>query len=190
MNFIRTKIPDIIILEPKIFSDDRGYFSETFNQFELQKFVEFPVNFVQDNESKSSFGVIRALHYQSPPFPQSKLVRVTRGRVLDVAVDLRVNSPTFKHHVSIELTENNNKQLFIPRGFAHGFVVLSDVAIFNYKVDNCYDKNSERGIAFNDSALGIDWVVKKELLKLSSKDQNQPLFKNAEHFHDLENLYI
>lgn len=189
MKLNRTKIPDIIIIEPKIFNDKRGYFSETFNQYELQNFLKFPVNFIQDNESKSSFGVLRGLHYQSPPFAQSKLVRVTSGRVLDVAVDLRVNSPTFKQHISIELTENNNKQLFIPRGFAHGFVVLSDVAIFNYKVDNLYDKKSEKGIAFNDSELGIDWIVKKDLLKLSSKDKNQPLFKNAEYFHDLEKLY-
>ena len=178
MKFIKTKIPDIIIIEPKIFIDKRGYFSETFNQVELQKFVKFPVNFIQDNESKSSFGVLRGLHYQSPPFAQSKLVRVTRGRVLDVAVDLRVNSPTFKQHVSIELTEKNNKQLFIPRGFAHAFLVLSKEAIFSYKVDNQYKPEFDSGIIWKDNTLNIDWNFPNEQLIISEKDKNLGSFNS------------
>ena len=177
MNFIRTEISDVVICEPKVYGDDRGYFIETFRQDKLEEFLGFKVNFCQDNESKSSFGVLRGLHYQLPPFAQTKLVRVIKGRVLDVAVDIRRGSPTFGRYVSVELSEANKRQLFIPRGFAHGFVVLSDEAIFVYKVDNYYSPEYDRGIAFNDNTIAIDWQIDHSKLKLSVKDKNQPSLK-------------
>ena len=173
MKFSRAEIPDIIIIEPDVFTDERGYFFESFKQNELNKFLTYDVNFCQDNESKSTYGVLRGLHYQKPPFAQAKLVRVIQGSVLDVAVDIRKDSPTFGKHISIELNDKNKKQLFIPRGFAHGFVVLSETAVFAYKVDNYYNKESDRGIAFNDSELGIDWKIDDENLQISYKDLNQ-----------------
>ena len=174
MNFIRTNIPDVIIIEPTVHGDDRGYFVETFRADKLEAFLGFKLNFGQDNESKSSRGVLRGLHYQLPPHAQSKLVRVIQGRVLDVAVDIRKNSPTFGQHVAVELSAENKKQLLIPRGFAHGFVVLEDDTIFAYKVDNYYSPQCDRGIAFDDENLNIDWILKKEELKLSEKDRKQP----------------
>lgn len=189
MKFIRTEIPDVIIIEPNVHGDDRGYFVETFRQDKLEAFLGFKVNFCQDNESKSSYGVLRGLHYQMAPAAQTKLVRVIKGSVLDVAVDIRDGSPTFGKHVAVELSEENKRQLFVPRGFAHGFVVLSDEAIFAYKVDNYYSPENDRGMAFDDPALGIDWQVEKLLLKLSGKDTKQPLFKDAEHFDYKAKLY-
>ena len=171
MKFIKTKIEGLTIIEPKIFGDDRGYFLETYNQETFGS-----ITFVQDNESKSSYGVLRGLHYQEPPFEQAKLVRVIQGSVLDVAVDIRKNSPTFGKHVSIELNDQNKKQLFIPTGFAHGFVVISETAIFSYKVDNYYNREFDRGIAFNDKVLDINWRIKKSEIKISKKDNYHPLF--------------
>ena len=174
MNFIRTNIPDVIIIEPTVHGDHRGYFVETFRADKLEAFLGYKLNFGQDNESKSSKGVLRGLHYQLAPHAQTKLVRVISGRVLDVAVDIRRNSPTFGQHVAVELTADNKKQLLVPRGFAHGFVVLEDDTIFAYKVDNYYSPECDRGIAFNDPALNIDWMLKTEELKLSDKDTKQP----------------
>ena len=174
MNFIRTNIPDVIIIEPTVHGDHRGYFVETFRADKLEAFLGFKLNFGQDNESKSSRGVLRGLHYQLAPHAQSKLVRVIAGRVLDVAVDIRKNSPTFGQHVAVELSAENKKQLFVPRGFAHGFVVLENDTIFAYKVDNYYSPECDRGIAFDDPALNIDWILNKEELNLSAKDKTQP----------------
>jgi dTDP-4-dehydrorhamnose 3,5-epimerase len=174
MQFTRTKIEDVVIIEPKVHGDDRGYFVETFRADKLEEFLGFKLNFGQDNESKSSKGVLRGLHYQLPPHAQTKLVRVIQGRVLDVAVDIRRNSPTFGQHVAVELSAENKKQLLVPRGFAHGFVVLEDDTIFAYKVDNYYSPECDRGIAFDDKSLNIDWILKKEELKLSDKDTKQP----------------
>ena len=174
MNFIRTTIPDVVIIEPTVHGDHRGYFVETFRADKLENFLGFKINFCQDNESKSSKGVLRGLHYQLPPHAQTKLARVIQGRVLDVAVDIRKNSPTFGEYVSIELSANNKKQLLVPRGFAHGFVVLEDDTVFAYKVDNYYSPDCDRGIAFDDKYLNIDWILKVEELKLSDKDIKQP----------------
>ena len=171
MKFSKVEIPDIIIIEPNIFSDERGYFFESFKVKELNDYLGFEINFCQENESKSSYGVLRGLHFQEFPYAQAKLVRVIQGSVLDVAVDIRKDSPTFGKHVAIELNEDNKKQLFIPRGFAHGFVVLGDTAIFSYKVDNYYYKESEKGIAFNDPDLMIDWKINKRDFKISNKDR-------------------
>ena len=174
MQFTRTKIEDVIIIEPKVHGDHRGYFVETFRADKLEEFLGYKLNFRQDNESKSSKGVLRGLHYQLPPHAQTKLVRVIQGRVLDVAVDIRKNSPTFGQYVAVELSSDNKKQLLVPRGFAHGFVVLEDDTIFAYKVDNYYSPECDRGIAFDDESLNIDWILKKEELKLSEKDTKQP----------------
>jgi dTDP-4-dehydrorhamnose 3,5-epimerase len=174
MQFTRTNILDVIIIEPKVHGDDRGYFVETFRSDKLESFLGFKLNFGQDNESKSSKGVLRGLHYQLPPFAQTKLVRVIQGKVLDVAVDIRRNSATFGQYVAVELSAENKKQLFVPRGFAHGFVVLEDDTIFAYKVDNYYSPECDRGISFDDESLNIDWIIKKEELKLSEKDTKQP----------------
>ena len=174
MQFTRTKIEDVIIIEPKVHGDHRGYFVETFRADKLEEFLGYKLNFGQDNESKSSKGVLRGLHYQLPPHAQTKLVRVIQGRVLDVAVDIRKNSPTFGQYVAVELNADNKKQLLVPRGFAHGFVVLEDDTVFAYKVDNYYSPECDRGIAFDDESLNIDWILKKEELKLSDKDTKQP----------------
>ena len=189
MKFIRTSIPDVIICEPNVFGDDRGYFVETFRQDKLESFLGFKINFCQDNESKSSYGVLRGLHYQLPPFAQTKLVRVIKGTVLDVAVDIRKGSETFGEHVAVKLTGENKKQVLIPRGFAHGFVVLSEEATFAYKVDNYYSPECDRGMAFDDKSLNIDWKLQVENMKLSEKDTKQPLFKDAEYFENLMSLY-
>ena len=182
MNFTRLEIPEVILCEPKILSDERGYFSETFRQDKLNEFLGFSVNFCQENESKSTFGVLRGLHYQLSPYAQTKLVRVLQGAVLDVSVDLRKDSPSFGKHIAIELSEENKKQILIPKGFAHGFVVLSKEAVLAYKVDNYYHKVSERGIAYNDKSLAIDWKLNSEDIKVSLKDAIQELFKNADLF--------
>lgn len=173
MHFQRTDIPDIVIIEPKVHGDSRGYFVETFRQDKLEEFLGYKINFCQDNESKSSFGVLRGLHYQLPPFAQTKLVRVISGEVLDVAVDIRKGSPTFGKSVCVLLSSENKKQILIPRGFAHGFVVLSHEAIFAYKVDNYYSPECDRGIAFDDKDLNINWQIEQSQLQLSQKDKNQ-----------------
>lgn len=189
MNFTRTDIEDVIICEPQVHGDDRGYFVETFRQDKLEEFIGYKIPFCQDNESKSSKGVLRGLHYQLSPFAQTKLVRVLDGEVLDVAVDIRKGSPTFGKHVAVHLSADNKRQLLVPRGFAHGFVVLSETATFAYKVDNYYSPENDRGIAFNDENLEIDWVLKEEELKLSDKDRIQPLFKDADYFEYQMDLY-
>ncbi|WNL29385.1 dTDP-4-dehydrorhamnose 3,5-epimerase [Aliarcobacter cryaerophilus] len=174
MTFTRTVIPDVVIIEPKVHGDSRGYFVETFRQDKLEEFLGYKINFCQDNESKSYKGVLRGLHYQLPPYAQTKLVRVISGRVLDIAVDIRKNSPTFGQHVAVELSGENKKQLLIPRGFAHGFVVLEDDTVFAYKVDNYYSPECDRGIAFDDKNLNIDWILNHNELNLSAKDTKQP----------------
>ena len=179
MNFIRTKIEDVVIIEPKVHGDSRGYFVETFREDKLTEFLGYEINFCQDNESKSSKGVLRGLHYQLAPYAQSKLVRVIQGSVLDVAVDIRKGSSTFGNYVAIELTSENKKQMFIPRGFAHGFVVLEDDTIFVYKVDNYYNPKCDRGIAFDDKTLNIDWLLDENELNLSEKDKAQPKLKET-----------
>jgi len=186
MKIIATKIPDVKIIEPAVFADSRGYFSETFNAQKfntaLGKNPENSIHFVQDNESYSQKNTLRGLHYQLPPFAQAKLVRVTEGRVLDVAVDIRKNSPTFGEYVAIELSAENKKQLFIPHGFAHGFLVLSETAKFSYKVDNYYSPEHDRGILFSDPEINIDWGVSTEDLILSEKDMKHVFLKDAEIF--------
>lgn len=174
MKFTRTAIEDVVIIEPKVFGDHRGYFVETFRADKLEEFLGYKIDFCQDNESKSKKGVIRGLHYQLPPYAQTKLVRVIKGRVLDVAVDIRKGSPTFGRYVAVELSEENKKQLLVPRGFAHGFVVLEDETIFAYKVDSYYSPECDRGIAFDDPDIGIDWRLSRSELLLSEKDTKQP----------------
>ena len=173
MEFIRTEIPDLIICQPRVHGDERGYFVETFRQDKLEEYLGYKINFCQDNESKSSKGVLRGLHYQLPPYAQTKLVRVIQGRVLDVAVDIRKGSPTFGKHVAVELNAQNKYQLLVPRGFAHGFVVLEEETIFAYKVDNYYSPENDRGIAFDDIELGINWIVSYDKINLSEKDRVQ-----------------
>lgn len=190
MKFTRTEIPDVVICEPQVFGDDRGYFVETFRQDKLEDFIGYKIDFCQDNESKSSYGVLRGLHYQLTPHAQTKLVRVITGKVLDVAVDIREGSPTFGKHVAVELTEENKKQLLVPRGFAHGFVVLSEEATFAYKVDNYYSPECDRGMAFDDKDLNIDWKLPLDKMNLSEKDKKQPSFKNGAYFNFKENLYV
>jgi dTDP-4-dehydrorhamnose 3,5-epimerase len=174
MRVLKQVIPDVLLIHSEVYNDDRGYFVETFREDQFEKAVGYKVNFCQDNESKSTKGVLRGLHFQLPPFAQSKLVRVIEGEVLDVAVDIRQGSPTFGKYVSTILNGVNKHQLFIPRGFAHGFVVLSESAIFSYKVDNYYSPECDRGLAFNDPRLGIDWGLSADQLKLSDKDLKQP----------------
>lgn len=175
MEVIKTDIEGVVIIEPTIFGDSRGYFYESFNQNEFNQKVA-PVTFVQDNQSRSCHGVLRGLHFQKPPYEQSKLVRVVEGRVLDVAVDIRPDSPTYGKHVAVELTAENHRQLFIPRGFAHGFVVLSENAVFQYKCDNFYSPQHEGGYAWNSPALGIDWRLPEDELSFSAKDLKWPEF--------------
>ena len=177
MNIIKTEIEGLIIIEPRIFKDARGYFFESFSQREFEEKI-CQTTFVQDNESYSCYGVVRGLHFQQAPFSQAKLVRIVKGAVLDVALDIREGSPTYGQHAAIELTEENHRQLFIPRGFAHGFAVLSDDVIFQYKCDNYYAPQSERGIAWNDPALNIDWRIPADKIILSEKDTKYPLLKD------------
>jgi dTDP-4-dehydrorhamnose 3,5-epimerase len=179
MEYIRTDIEGVFVIEPRVFNDARGYFFEAWKQEEFNEHVG-EVNFIQDNESKSSFGVLRGLHYQKGELSQAKLVRVIKGKVLDVAVDIRKSSPTFGKHVMVELSEDNKRQLFIPRGFAHGFLVLSDEAVFTYKVDNPYAPQAEAGIRWNDPELAIEWPIDPAQVLTSEKDLKQPLLKDAE----------
>lgn len=176
MEVIKTAIDGVVIIEPRVFNDARGYFFESYSQREFDEKVR-PVKFVQDNESMSTRGVMRGLHFQRPPFTQSKLVRCVKGRVLDVAVDIRKGSPTYGQHVAVELTEDNHRQLFVPRGFAHGFAVLSDVAVFQYKCDNYYAPQADGGISIADGSLGIDWMLDPAEALLSEKDTRHPLLK-------------
>ncbi|MFT6975805.1 MAG: dTDP-4-dehydrorhamnose 3,5-epimerase [Bermanella sp.] len=179
MKFIRTHIKDVVIIEPRAHGDDRGYFVETFRQDKLDEFLGFKINFIQDNESKSGKGVLRGLHYQLAPAAQTKLVRVIQGSVLDVAVDIRKGSSTFGLYVAVELTAQNKKQLLVPRGFAHGFIVLENDTVFAYKVDNYYSPENDRGIDFSDPALHIDWQLEEGQLNLSAKDKVQPLLSDV-----------
>lgn len=189
MEVIKTELEGVVTIEPRIFRDARGYFYESFSQREFDEKVR-PVRFVQDNESYSSYGVLRGLHFQKPPHAQSKLVRVVQGRVLDVAVDIRKGSPTFGHHVAVELSGDNHRQLFIPRGFAHGFCVLSDTALFQYKCDNFYAPDSEGAVAWDDPDLAIDWKIGTDALILSGKDMCHPRLKDAPWLFDInDNLY-
>ena len=181
MDYKKTAIEGVYIIEPRVFNDARGYFFEAWKQEEFNAHIG-QVNFIQDNESKSSRGVLRGLHYQKGELSQAKLVRVIKGRVLDVAVDIRKSSPTFGQHVMVELSEDNKRQFFIPRGFAHGFLVLSDEAIFTYKVDNVYAPQAEAGIRWNDPALNIDWPIDPREVLTSEKDLKQPLLSEAECF--------
>ena len=178
-SLINSDIEDVIICEPVVHGDDRGYFVETFRADKLEEFLGYKINFCQDNESKSSEGVLRGLHYQLPPYAQTKLVRVIKGRVLDVAVDIRKDSPTFGKHVSVELSSDNKRQLLVPRGFAHAFVVLEDETVFAYKVDNYYNLEHDRGIAFDDIDLGVDWILDSKKINVSAKDKVQPFLKNT-----------
>lgn len=177
MEVIKTAIDGVVIIEPRIFKDPRGYFYESFSQREFEEKVA-PICFVQDNESMSSYGVMRGLHFQCPPFAQSKLVRCVRGAVIDVAVDIRKGSPTYGQHVAVELSEENHRQLFIPRGFAHGFAVLSETAVFQYKCDNLYHPEADGGISILDSSLGIDWRIPTHKAILSEKDTKHLLLKD------------
>ncbi len=190
MEVIQTNIPGAVILEPKIFGDARGYFFESFSQREFDEKVAIPnfgkpIQFVQDNESMSSYGVMRGLHFQVPPFTQSKLVRCVKGKVLDVAVDIRKGSPTYGQHVAVELTEDNHRQFFVPRGFAHGFAVLSETAIFQYKCDNYYAPHADGGISIQDDSLGIDWQIPVEKALLSEKDKKHSLLADLESPFDI-----
>lgn len=190
MNIIKTNIDGVVILEPKIFGDDRGYFFESFSEEWFRQNV-CNTHFVQDNESKSRYGVLRGLHFQKPPYSQSKLIRVVKGIVLDIAVDIRYGSPTFGKHIAIELSKENKLQLFIPRGFAHGFSVLSDEAIFQYKCDNYYAPQYESGIAFDDPKLNIDWRLTASEILLSKKDRSNPLLSETTFpFNFTQDLYI
>ncbi|KKH16911.1 dTDP-4-dehydrorhamnose 3,5-epimerase [Methanosarcina mazei] len=179
MKLIKTKIEDLFILEPKVFADDRGYFFESYNKKTLDDLLGKEYNFVQDNESKSSYGVIRGLHYQFAPYSQAKLVRVLEGRVYDVAVDLRKDSPTFGEWAGVELSAENKRQFLIPKGFAHGYSVLSEIAVFNYKCDEYYHPEAEAGIIYNDPSLDIDWEIPEKDAKLSEKDKLLPELKKA-----------
>ena len=184
MKLTPQSIEDVILIEPTIHGDDRGNFVETFRQDLFEEVIGYKVNFVQDNESKSLKGVLRGLHYQLPPYTQAKLVRVIEGSVLDVAVDMRKSSPTFGQHVSLELTAQNKHHLFVPHGFAHGFVVLSDSATFTYKVDNYYAPEHDRGIAFDDDQLEINWQLSAEELQLSDKDKTHPTLESTKELFE------
>ena len=177
MNIIETEIQGVFIIEPKVFGDSRGYFFESFSKKEFESRIG-PVEFVQDNESKSCYGVVRGLHFQKPPHAQAKLVRVVKGKVLDVAVDLRKDSPTYGKHVTVELSEDNHRQVFIPKGFAHGFSVLSEEAVFQYKCDDYYAPETEGAVAWNDPDLNIDWRVPADMMILSEKDKRHPELKD------------
>ena len=189
MQVKNTAIPGVVLIEPRLFKDERGYFFESFSQRDFDTQIR-EIRFVQDNESKSCYGVLRGLHFQKPPYAQSKLVRVIKGAVLDVAVDIRRGSPTFGQHVAVELTEDNHLQFFIPRGFAHGFSVLSEEVIFQYKCDNFYAPQSEGALAWDDPDLGIDWKIPADQVILSEKDKHHPRLQDAEWLFDYhEDLY-
>lgn len=185
MEVIKTAIDGALIIEPRVFKDERGYFFESFSQREFEEKVR-KIDFVQDNESMSSFGVMRGLHFQRPPFTQSKLVRCVKGAVLDVAVDIRKNSPTYGQHVAVELTEDNHRQFFVPRGFAHGFSVLSETAVFQYKCDNFYHPEADDGISIKDETLGIDWQIPMDKAILSEKDTRHCCLKDFDSPFDID----
>lgn len=193
MKFIKQTIADVLLIQPQIHGDSRGYFAETYRQDCLEQALGYKVNFCQDNESHSTQGVLRGLHYQLPPYAQSKLVRVIEGEVLDVAVDIRQDSPTFGQYVAVTLSAENKHQLFIPRGFAHGFIVTSPSATFTYKVDNYYAPTHDRGLAYNDPDININWPLDPAQHQLSHKDQHQPRLKDilsdCQQFHINQNLY-
>ena len=194
MNIVKTEIEGVLIIEPRLFRDARGYFFESFSEREFEEKVApilgHSVHFCQDNESMSSYGVMRGLHFQRPPYTQSKLVRCVKGRVLDVAVDIRKGSPTYGKHVAVELTEDNHRQFFIPKGFAHGFAVLSETAVFQYKCDNFYHPEADGGISILDDTLGIDWKIPTEHANLSEKDTKHAMLKEFDSPFDInENLY-
>lgn len=184
MEVVKTNIEGVVIIEPRLFKDDRGYFFESFSQREFDEKVR-PIKFVQDNESMSSYGVMRGLHFQTMPYSQSKLVRCVKGAVLDVAVDIRKGSPTYGQHVAVELTEENHRQFFIPRGFAHGFAVLSETAVFQYKCDEFYHPEVDGGISIVDKSLGIDWHIPTEKALLSEKDTKHALLKDFDSPFDI-----
>lgn len=189
MEVIKTAIDGVVIIEPKVFKDQRGYFFESFSQREFEAKVR-KINFVQDNESMSSYGVMRGLHFQRPPYTQSKLVRCVKGKVLDVAVDIRKGSPTYGQHVAVELSEDNHRQFFVPRGFTHGFAVLSDTAVFQYKCDNFYAPQADGGISIKDESLGIDWKIPTDMAILSEKDTLHSCLKDFDSpFSYDEDLY-
>lgn len=189
INVIKTDIEGVVIIEPKVFGDSRGYFFESWSQKDFDELVR-PVKFVQDNESMSTYGVMRGLHFQAPPFTQSKLVRCVKGAVLDVAVDIRKGSPTYGQHVAVELTEDNHRQFFVPRGFAHGFAVLSETAVFQYKCDNFYAPQADGGICILDSSLGIDWRIPTDKAILSEKDTKHACLKDFDSpFSIFEDLH-
>ena len=185
INIIKTDIDGVLIIEPKVFGDARGYFLESFNAKEFAEKTGLNINFVQDNESMSSYGVMRGLHFQKPPYTQSKLVRCVKGAVLDVAVDIRKGSPTYGNHIAVELTEDNHRQFFVPRGFAHGFTVLSDMAVFQYKCDNFYAPQADGGISILDDSLGIDWKIPTAKALLSEKDTKHALLKDFDSPFDI-----
>ena len=189
MTITKTSLPQVLLIQPKKFKDDRGWFMESFRLDLLEKALGHSINFCQENQALSSFGVIRGLHYQMPPFAQSKLVSVLIGKVLDVVVDIRKGSPHFGMHFAAELSSENQKQLFIPRGFAHGYACLSESAVFSYKVDNHYQKNTEASIGFDDISLSIDWQIPTEKQILSSKDRQNPSLDKAQHFDYSQALY-
>jgi dTDP-4-dehydrorhamnose 3,5-epimerase len=184
MNVIKTDIEGVLIIEPRVFGDQRGYFFECYNKAEFAQATGHDIDFVQDNESKSKYGVLRGLHFQLPPFAQSKLVRVVSGCVISIAVDIRCGSPTFGRHVPVELTAENHRQFFLPRGMAHGFVVLSSEAVFQYKCDNFYNPEAEGAVAWDDPALGIDWQIPAADIVLSEKDTRNPRLGDAERLFD------
>jgi dTDP-4-dehydrorhamnose 3,5-epimerase len=188
MEVIKTNIVGVVIIEPRVFTDDRGYFFESFSQREFDEKVR-PIRFVQDNESMSTRGVMRGLHFQRPPYAQSKLVRCVRGAVLDVAVDIRKGSPTYGQHVAVELSAENHRQLFIPRGFAHGFAVLTDQAVFQYKCDNLYAPQADGGIQLMDKSLAIDWIVEPDSVILSEKDKKHPMLAEFDSPFDYNTDY-
>ena len=189
INVIKTEIEGVVIIEPKVFGDARGYFFESWSQKDFDELVR-PIKFVQDNESMSTYGVMRGLHFQRPPFTQSKLVRCVKGAVLDVAVDIRKGSPTYGKHVAVELTEDNHRQFFVPRGFAHGFAVLSETAVFQYKCDNFYAPQADGGISILDNTLGIDWRIPTDKAILSEKDTKHACLKDFDSpFSIIEDLY-
>lgn len=189
MNIIKTDIPDVVIIEPRLFKDGRGYFFESYSERDFNEQVR-KIHFVQDNESQSSYGVMRGLHFQRPPYTQSKLVRCVRGKVLDVAVDIRKGSPTYGQHVAVELSEENHRQFFVPRGFAHGFAVLSETAVFQYKCDNFYAPQADGGISIKDGSLGIDWRIPVDKALLSEKDFKHPCLRDFDSPFDYNmNLY-
>ena len=181
MNIITTQIPEVLIFEPDVFGDSRGYFFESFRQDIFEKHVG-NIQFVQDNQSKSGFGVLRGLHFQRMPHTQAKLVQCLQGEVLDIAVDIRIGSPTYGKHVSVRLSETNHRQLYIPRGFAHGFAVLTETAVFSYKCDNYYNPNADGGLAWNDPEINIDWILSLDEIKLSEKDKKQPSLRAITDF--------